>query len=60
MSEYGWSRRYILWMLPFSSGIKFIASITRRLSGRDIISERIHENYMRRLAEAQTEFNLKN
>ncbi len=57
MSEYNWSRPYIFWGLPFSTGIKYINSISDRHSGKNSIAERLKDKMMTELAEMMTEFN---
>lgn len=54
MSEYGWAREYAIWRLPFATGIKYIASISTRLTGKDILQENLQSRRLDRLAELQT------
>lgn len=54
MSEYGWAREYAIWQLPFTAGIKYIASISTRLTGKDVLQENLQARRLDRLAELQT------
>lgn len=43
-----------MWRLPFTAGIKYIASISTRLTGRDVLQENLQSRRLDRLAELQT------
>ena len=47
-------REYAIWRLPFTAGIKYIASISTRLTGKDILQENLQSRRLDRLAELQT------
>lgn len=57
MSEYGWDRHYVLWVLPFQTGVKYIASITARLTGENRLEQRYRDKLLEALAVYQRDFN---
>lgn len=47
------TRHYVLWDLPFAAGIKHIASITARLTGRDQVAAARQSRMLTELAKLQ-------
>lgn len=54
LHEYpGWTRAYVLWGMPFARGVKHMASIVRRETGKDSIAERLKDKLLTDLAETR-------
>jgi len=56
ISQYQWDRRYVIWGISLSGGLKHIASIRNRLTGENSIMKRMQDKMLTEMAELQAEY----